>query len=63
MEKKTKSYVTDQMVQTLLCPLSPFEVLQALKPLGSYVCSTKGLIQGVFLKYWEIIPDDLTSAF
>ena len=40
------------------------EVLQALKALGSEVCpGENGLIRCVFLQYWDIIVDDLTSFF
>ena len=51
-------------MQTLLCPFSSSEVLQALKSLGSEVCPGEdGLTRDVFLQYWDIIADDLTSAF
>ena len=60
----TKPCVTNRMVQTLLCPFSSSKVLPALKSLGSEVCPGEdGLIRDVFLKYWGIIVDDLTSAF
>ena len=60
----TKPCVTNRMVQTLLCPFSSSEVLQALKSLGSEVFPGEdGLIRDVFLQYWDIIADDLTSAF
>ena len=60
----TKPCVTNRMVQTLLCPFASFEVLQALKSLGSEVCPGEdGLVRDVFLQYWDIIGDDLTSAF
>ena len=59
----TTTYVTDQMVQTLLCPFSSSEVLWALKSLGSEVYSREdGLTGDVFLQYWDIIADDLTGA-
>ena len=49
---------------SFICPFSSFEVLQALKSLGSEVCSGEhGLVRDVFLQYWDIIADDLTSAF
>ena len=51
-------------MQTLLCPFSSSEVLQALKSLGSEVCPGEdGLTRDVFLQYWDIIADDLTIAF
>ena len=60
----TKPCVTNRMVQTLLCPFVSSEVLQALKSLGSEVCPGEdGLVRDVFLQYWDIIADDLTSAF
>ena len=55
----TKLCVTNRMVQTLLCPFSSSEVLQALKSLGFEVCPGEDeLIRDVFLQYWDIIPDD-----
>ena len=60
----TKPCVTNRMVQTLLCPFSSCEVLQALKSLSFEVCPGEdGLIRDVFLQYWDIIADDLTIAF
>ena len=60
----TKTCVTHRIVQTLLCHLSSFEVLHALKYLGLDVCPRDdGLIRDVLLQYGEIIVDYLTSAF
>ena len=55
--------MTNSMIPHRKAKLS-FEVQQALKSLGSEVCPVEdGLIRDVFLKYWGIIVDDLTSAF
>ena len=45
----TKPCVTDRMVQTLLCPFSSFEVLQALTSLGSEVCRERWTNKRCFL--------------
>ena len=60
----TSVKVTSRMSHQLLHPFSSFEILQAIKAIGTDVCPrVDGMGREFFLTYWDLIANDLLAAF